>query len=152
MTESHSPKNLLNEALSFYEHEIITSWNESLRSLKATDNPIVFQQAAELGLIDGCVDSIISKAIDNPLLIGEPIKNPVPDDEDDDDEFNGNVYKPNARRKLFVIDWKKSRGFEFNLASSSVLRAYNSRDDSMQSGFQLHCIVSLSVCEKMGVF
>ncbi|XP_024982520.1 BTB/POZ domain-containing protein At5g17580 [Cynara cardunculus var. scolymus] len=109
MTETHSPKNLLNEALYFYEHEIITSWNESLRSLKAAENPVVLQQAAKLGLIDACVDSIISKAIDNPLLIGERIKNPALDDEDDDsDEFNGNVFKPNARRKLFVLDWKKS--------------------------------------------
>ncbi|KAI3767570.1 hypothetical protein L2E82_17792 [Cichorium intybus] len=34
-----------------------------------------------------------------------PIKNPVlSDDEEDDDGFNGDVYKPNARRQLFVLN------------------------------------------------
>ncbi|KAL8254833.1 hypothetical protein R6Q59_033054 [Mikania micrantha] len=100
MTETHSPHNLLNQALSFFEHEIITGWNESLRCLKAIENPTVLQQAVQLGLIDGCMDSIINKALNNPLLLGEPIKYPVLDDDDDDD------YKPNAKRQLFVLDWK----------------------------------------------
>ncbi|KAL8208716.1 hypothetical protein R6Q57_008128 [Mikania cordata] len=101
MTETHSPHNLLNQALSFFEHEIITGWNESLRCLKAIENPTVLQQAVQLGLIDGCMDSIINKALNNPLLLGEPIKYPVLDDDDDDDD-----YKPNAKRQLFVLDWK----------------------------------------------
>ncbi|KAJ0547431.1 putative BTB/POZ domain, NPH3 domain, NPH3/RPT2-like family protein [Helianthus annuus] len=99
MTEAHSPHNLLNQALSFFEHEVITGWNESIRSLKAIDNPTLLQQAVQLGLIDGCMDSIINKALDNPLLLGEPIKNPVLDDDE-------SVYKPNAKRQLFVLDWK----------------------------------------------
>ncbi|XP_071740541.1 BTB/POZ domain-containing protein At5g17580-like [Rutidosis leptorrhynchoides] len=108
MTDTHSPQNLLNRALSYFEHEVITGWNESLRSLKAIDNEIVLQQAAKLGLIDGCMDSIINKALDNPQLLGEPIKNHDDDDseEEDDEGYNGNVYKANAKRQLFVLDWK----------------------------------------------
>lgn len=106
MTDNHSPDNLLNRALSFFEHQIITGWNESIRSLKATENQIVLQQATKLGLIDACVDSIISKALNKPIYLGEPIepiKNPILSDEDEDG-FNGDVYKPNARRQLFVLD------------------------------------------------
>ncbi|KAK9061119.1 hypothetical protein SSX86_018299 [Deinandra increscens subsp. villosa] len=106
MTETHSPRNLLNQALSFFEHEIITGWNASLRSLKAIDNQTILQQAVQLGLTDGCMDSLISKALDHPLLLGEPIKNPALDHDDDEDESNENVYKPNAKRQLFVLDWK----------------------------------------------
>ncbi|CAI9269183.1 unnamed protein product [Lactuca saligna] len=109
MTDNHSPNNLLNRALSFFEHQIITGWNESIRSLKATENQIVLQQATKLGLIDACVDSIISKALNKPIYLGEPIepiKNPILSDEDEDG-FNGHVYKPNARRQLFVLDSKQ---------------------------------------------
>ncbi|KAI3732315.1 hypothetical protein L1987_63519 [Smallanthus sonchifolius] len=107
MTETHSSRNLLHQALYFFEHETITGWNESLRSLKAIENPTILQQAAQLGLIDACMDSIITKALDNPLLLGEPIKNPVLDDDNEfEQEFNENVYKPNDKRQLFVLDWK----------------------------------------------
>ncbi|GKA64277.1 BTB/POZ domain-containing protein-like protein [Tanacetum coccineum] len=109
MTDNHSPNNLLSQAIYFFEHKVVTGWNESVRCLKAVENQIVLQQATKLGLLDSCMDSIINKALDNPLLLGEPIKNPVlyDDDSSDDDEgFNGNVYKPNARRQLFVLDWK----------------------------------------------
>ncbi|KAJ0612003.1 putative NPH3/RPT2-like family protein [Helianthus annuus] len=33
MTDSHSPHNLLNQSLYFFEHKVITGWNESLSSL-----------------------------------------------------------------------------------------------------------------------
>ncbi|KAI3518753.1 hypothetical protein L1887_07565 [Cichorium endivia] len=108
MTDNYSPGNLLNRALSFFEREIKTGWNESIRSLNATENQVVLQQAMKLGLIDACIDSIISKALNCPNRLGEliePVKNPVlSDDEEDDDGFNGDVYKPNARRQLFVLD------------------------------------------------
>ncbi|KAK1413393.1 hypothetical protein QVD17_35165 [Tagetes erecta] len=109
MTDSHSPHNLLNQSLSFFKHKVIKGWNESLRSLMAVDDPVIFQQAIKLGMIDDCVDSIIKKALDNPLLLGKPIKNPVLDDEDDDQGYNGNVHKPNGKRKLIVLDRKSKK-------------------------------------------
>ncbi|GJR67259.1 hypothetical protein Tco_0013324 [Tanacetum coccineum] len=51
-----------------------------------------------------CMNLVINKALDNPVLLGEPIKNPV--HYDDDEGFDRNVYKPNARRQLFVLDSK----------------------------------------------
>ncbi|GJT54403.1 hypothetical protein Tco_0989457 [Tanacetum coccineum] len=48
--------------------------------------------------------SLINKALDNPVLLGEPIKNLV--HYDDDEGFDGNVYKPNAKRQNFVLDSK----------------------------------------------
>ncbi|KAK6162753.1 hypothetical protein DH2020_002594 [Rehmannia glutinosa] len=103
MTDSHCPNNLLSKAISFFEQQIITSWNNSIKALKSAEN--VLQQALQVGLIDYCVQSIISKVLDNPRLLGEPIKNLISDDDDDSVE-NENAFRPNARRKLFDIDWK----------------------------------------------
>ncbi|XP_020552721.1 BTB/POZ domain-containing protein At5g17580 isoform X2 [Sesamum indicum] len=101
MTESHCPNNLINTALLFFEHHIIPSWNNSIKALKSAEN--VLQQAVQLGLVDYCVESIISKVLDDPRLLGEPIKNSISDDDSDENE---NAYRPNARRKLFDINWK----------------------------------------------
>ncbi|KAM7472396.1 hypothetical protein LguiA_010579 [Lonicera macranthoides] len=103
MTEIHSPNNLLKKSLTFFEQKVIPSWHKSIRALKSTEN--ILQQAANLGLIDACVDSILTKVLSNPCLLGEPFKNSKSDD-DDDIEENENAYRPNARRKLFVLDWK----------------------------------------------
>ncbi|XP_071728169.1 BTB/POZ domain-containing protein At5g17580-like [Rutidosis leptorrhynchoides] len=108
MTDTHSPQNLLNRALSFFDHEVITGWNESLRSLNAIENEIVVQQSAKHGLIDNCIDSIVNKALYNSRLLGEPIKIHVLDDEEeeeDDEGHNGNVYK-NAKRQSIALNWK----------------------------------------------
>lgn len=109
MTESHCPNNLLNKSLLFFEHQITPNWNNCIKALKTAE--CVLQQAVELGLLDYCVESIISKVIDDPRLLGEPIKN-------EDSDENDNSYRPNARRKLFDIDWKPE-----DLASLS-LRLY----------------------------
>ncbi|PWA47579.1 phototropic-responsive NPH3 family protein [Artemisia annua] len=76
MTDNHSPNNLLSQAIYFFEHKVVTGWNETVRCLKAIENQIVLQQASKLGLLESCMDSIINKALDIPLLLGEPIKNP----------------------------------------------------------------------------
>nr|GEV39826.1 hypothetical protein [Tanacetum cinerariifolium] len=73
LTEDRIHNNLLKQALSFFEHEIITSWNESIRSLKIIESMDIHEMALQLGLVDGCIDLIITKALDNPLLLGEPI-------------------------------------------------------------------------------
>ncbi|KAL0425501.1 UNVERIFIED_CONTAM: BTB/POZ domain-containing protein [Sesamum radiatum] len=101
MTESHCPNNLINMALLFFEHHIIPSWNNSIKALKSAEN--VLQQAVQLGLVDYCVESIISKVLNDPRLLGEPIKKSISDDDSDENE---NAYRPNARRKLFDINWK----------------------------------------------
>ncbi|KAL4565549.1 hypothetical protein LXL04_029649 [Taraxacum kok-saghyz] len=89
MTDNHSPNNLLTRALSFFKREIITGWNESIRSLKSTeDNQLLLQQAMKLGLIDACLDSIITKALNNPTHLP--------------------VYK---QRQLFVVDSEQDQSF-----------------------------------------
>ncbi|KAK4414360.1 BTB/POZ domain-containing protein [Sesamum alatum] len=102
MTESHCPNNLINTALLFFKHHILPSWNNSIKALKSAEN--VLQQAVQLRLVDYCVESIISKVLDDPRLLGEPIKNSISDDDSDENEVN--AYRPNARRKLFDINWK----------------------------------------------
>nr|GEX00832.1 hypothetical protein [Tanacetum cinerariifolium] len=101
MTDNYSPNNLLSQAIYFFDHKVVTGWNESVRCLKAVENQIVLQQASKLCLLDSFMDSIVNKALDNPLLLGEPIKNLVLYDRDEG--FNRNVYKLNARMQL---DWK----------------------------------------------
>ncbi|KAL7099134.1 hypothetical protein ACP275_09G063500 [Erythranthe tilingii] len=103
MTDDHSPENLLTRALTFFERRVVPSWNNSVRALKTAEN--ILDHASELGLVDYCAKSIISKAMEDPRLLGESIKIniPISDGEDSNEE---NVYKPNARRKLFDIEWK----------------------------------------------
>ncbi|XP_059458230.1 BTB/POZ domain-containing protein At5g17580-like [Corylus avellana] len=87
MTENHSRNNLLSKALAFFEKRVLPSWNETIKALRTMEN--IFQEAVNFGLVDACSESIIDKALVDPSLLGEPIK---------DDE---NVYRPNARRRLF---------------------------------------------------
>ncbi|CAK9185250.1 unnamed protein product [Ilex paraguariensis] len=101
MTENHSTNNLLKKALTFLEQQVIPSWNKSVKALKIIGNN--FQQALHLGLVDICVESIISKALANPRLLGESMKNLT---SEGDSEENEHGYRVNARRKLFVLDWQ----------------------------------------------
>lgn len=99
MTDSHCPNNLLNKALSFFENEIIHSWNNSIKAVKSAES--VLRQAEALGLMECCVETLILKALEDPRLLGEPLM------KIDDDGENDKVYvKPNTRRKLFDIEWK----------------------------------------------
>ncbi|GJV04496.1 phototropic-responsive NPH3 family protein [Tanacetum coccineum] len=52
----------------------------------------IHELALKLGLVDGYIDSIITKALDNPLLLGEPI--------------NGNVLESDATTHYLALDWK----------------------------------------------
>lgn len=97
MTEDHRTNNLLKRALLYFQHNVVPSWNKSIRALKTMEN--VLQQAVEIGLVDACAESLVAQALDDPRLLGEPIKI----DGCDGDE---NGFRPNARRKLFDIEWK----------------------------------------------
>ncbi|KAL3501673.1 hypothetical protein ACH5RR_036122 [Cinchona calisaya] len=101
MTDSHSTNNLLSKAVDFFEHQIIPSWSKSIRALKAAEK--ILQQAVDLGLVGACVESVITKALEHPQLLGEPMKNLTCNDDGEDSET---AIRPNVRRKLFAIDWK----------------------------------------------
>ncbi|KAI3440260.1 NPH3 domain-containing protein [Psidium guajava] len=102
MTEARSPNNLLNKAVNFLEERVLPSWNETIRALRLSEK--LLQQAADLGLIGACLNSIIAKAQVDPRLLGKPIKAPKLD-ESSEGEVDGEC-RPNARRKLFVLDWQ----------------------------------------------
>lgn len=103
MKETHSTNNLLKRALTYFDQRILPSWNDLVKALRASEK--VFQHAVDLGLVGACAESIIAMALVNPQLLGEPIKNPSHADVDDSDsEGKDNVYRPNARRQLFVLD------------------------------------------------
>ncbi|GMY33435.1 BTB/POZ domain-containing protein At5g17580 [Fagus crenata] len=101
MTESHSKNNLLSKAITFFEQRILPSWNETIKALHTTEN--ILQQAVHIGLVDASLKSIIEKALVDPCLLGEPMKNLTCVDES---EGNDDVYRPNARRKLFGFECK----------------------------------------------
>ncbi|KAG5521404.1 hypothetical protein RHGRI_033841 [Rhododendron griersonianum] len=103
MNENHSTNNLLKRALTYLQQRILPNWNALVKSLKTSEK--VLQEAVKLGLVDVCFESIIEMALVNPHLLGEPIRNPKNDDVDDSgSEEMKNVYRPNARRRLFVLD------------------------------------------------
>ncbi|XP_052193468.1 BTB/POZ domain-containing protein At5g17580 [Diospyros lotus] len=99
MTETHSTNNLLKKALTYFEQRILPSWNQSVKALRASES--VLQQAMSLGLIDACAETIITKVLANPTLLGEPTGGLNNDDESEDKE---NVHKKNARRQLFGFE------------------------------------------------
>ncbi|KAL2514121.1 BTB/POZ domain-containing protein [Forsythia ovata] len=103
MTENHCPNNLLNKALYVFKHQILPNWNNSIKALKSAEN--VLEQAVNLGLVDACMESIVTKVQEDPRLLGDPIKYLSSDGDDDSDE-NKNAYRPNARRRLFELEWK----------------------------------------------
>ncbi|KAK0600315.1 hypothetical protein LWI29_013754 [Acer saccharum] len=98
MTESHSSDNLLKKALTFFGQEVLNNWNETIKALRGAEN--LFQQALHIGLIDACCESIIAMAQVDPHLLGAPVSDD--DSEDGDDGYR----RPNARRRLFDLDWQ----------------------------------------------
>ncbi|KAH0726232.1 hypothetical protein KY285_001937 [Solanum tuberosum] len=102
MSEIHSTNNLTKKACFYFQNTVLPSWNKSIKALKSAEN--ILQQAADLGLIDACAESIIAKVMHDPSLLGEPMRNVTTTD--DDSENDENAYKPNVRRRLFVLDWK----------------------------------------------
>lgn len=101
MTESHNNDNLLKKVLTFFEERVLPSWNETIKAFRSAGSTL--QQAVHLGLVDACSESLVEKALVDPQLLGEPIKNSTYDEDSEDEE---EIYRPNARRKLFVLDWK----------------------------------------------
>nr|GMD59461.1 BTB/POZ domain-containing protein At5g17580-like [Ipomoea batatas] len=97
MTEDHRTNNLLKRALIYFQHNVVPSWNKSIRALKTTEN--VLQHAIEIGLVDACAESLVAQALDDPRLLGEPVKIDGCDGEE-------NGLRPSARKKLFDIEWK----------------------------------------------
>nr|GLL34516.1 BTB/POZ domain-containing protein At5g17580-like [Ipomoea trifida] len=100
MTEDHRPNNLLRMALVYFQHNVLSSWNKSIKALKSAES--VFHQAVELRLVDACAEAIITHALDNPLFLGEPAAKKAT--HEDDSEGEENAYRPNVSRRLF--DWK----------------------------------------------
>lgn len=100
MTESHSDNNLLDKTLAFFEDKVLPSWNETIKALRSSSS--IIQQVLHSGLVDACLESLIYKALADPRLLGEPMKNSTCNEDSEDEE----VFKPNARRKLFSPDWK----------------------------------------------
>ncbi|CAI9107092.1 OLC1v1006374C1 [Oldenlandia corymbosa var. corymbosa] len=102
MTEDHCKNNLLAKAVDFFESQVLSSWNNSIRAIKSAEN--ILRQAVDLGLVGACVETIIAEALKHPNLLGEPVRIPA-SNADDDEEENGNLFRANVKRKLFVLDW-----------------------------------------------
>ncbi|GAB4862051.1 hypothetical protein Ancab_037305 [Ancistrocladus abbreviatus] len=103
MTESHSTNNLLKKARVFFEQRILPSWNECIKSLLSADH--VFQQAMQLHLLDACVESLTRKALAHPNLLGDPTRDLKIDADGKEDSY-AHGCRMNARRRLFVCNWK----------------------------------------------
>ncbi|XP_055831075.1 BTB/POZ domain-containing protein At5g17580-like [Solanum dulcamara] len=102
MSEIHSTNNLGKKACIYFQNNVLPSWNNSIKALKSAE--IIHQQAKNLSLVDACAESIIAKVLLDPSLLGEPMRNVTTTD--DDSENDENAYKPNVRRRLFILDWK----------------------------------------------
>ncbi|KAI3941691.1 hypothetical protein MKX01_018281 [Papaver californicum] len=99
MTEDHCQGNLINKAFNFFHSKILPHWNESIKAFQTMEHH--FDPATHLGLVDSCLESLLSKARVNPRLLGEPFKKPTLSD-------SGADYRPNVRKKLFTSNQQPS--------------------------------------------
>ncbi|CAN4126068.1 unnamed protein product [Withania somnifera] len=102
MSEIQSSNNLAKKACLYFQNTVLPSWNKCIKALKSAET--ILQQAADLSLVDACAESIVAKVLQDPGLLGEPMRNVTATD--DDSESDENAYKPNVRRRLFVLDWE----------------------------------------------
>ncbi|KAK9102415.1 hypothetical protein Sjap_019669 [Stephania japonica] len=101
MTDQYSHDNLLDKCVTFFQVNVMPQWSECVKALISTSEHSVLEQAIHLGLVEACVNSLVTKAQISPHLLGGPIDpnhNHVEDDEFDDEDR----YMPNAKRRLFV--------------------------------------------------
>lgn len=123
MTENHCRDNLLRKAFTFFEQKVLPSWSETIKALRVAEN--FLQQAVQLGLVDACLESLVKKAHTEPRLIGAPMKN-LNCDEDSEDTEDG--YRPDARRRLFFLDWKSEDLTTLSLKFfDTIIRSMNQR-------------------------
>ncbi|XP_050224993.1 BTB/POZ domain-containing protein At5g17580 [Mercurialis annua] len=108
MSENHSTNNLLKRVLDFLEQRVLPSWDETIKALRLSGN--FLPEAARLGLLEPCLDSLAEKAQMNPHLLGDPFKISSNGDDTDgieeEEEVEEEYYRPNARRRLFRVEWE----------------------------------------------
>ncbi|KAK9149235.1 hypothetical protein Scep_007992 [Stephania cephalantha] len=100
MNEQYSHDNLLDKCVTFFQVNVLPQWNECVKALISTTEHSVLEQAIHLGLVEACVNSLVTKAQISPHLLGEPI-DPNPDRVEDDEFDDDDRYMPNAKRRLF---------------------------------------------------
>lgn len=98
MDENHCNNNLLSKTLTFFEQRVLPSWNEIIKALRVSEK--LLQQTVQIGLFEACLQAMIAKASDNPRHLGEPITI-------SSNHFDSEDGKPNARRRLFNLDWQE---------------------------------------------
>ncbi|GER48717.1 phototropic-responsive NPH3 family protein [Striga asiatica] len=142
MTDTHCPDNLFTRAISFFQHHTLTSWENSITALKSAEP--VLQPALQLGLVNYCVESLISKALENPRLLGDPVNDyssPLTSEDEDDDGHREEIRRRRTRRKLFSTE-----GAAADLTSLS-LRLYAPTLHAMTQRKVPHEYVAASVCQ-----
>jgi hypothetical protein len=71
MTEDHGKGNLVAQTESFLADDVLGSWNDAVRALRACD--AVLPLAEDLLVVQRCIDSLASKACADPTLFGWPM-------------------------------------------------------------------------------
>ncbi|KMS97363.1 hypothetical protein BVRB_6g156040 [Beta vulgaris subsp. vulgaris] len=97
MTEFHSPNNLLNNAIAFLQQNILPSWDQIIRSLRALRGP-TFEQAVKNGLFNICVEALTEHVASDPTRLAQPIMVEYANNSNRPMIDNSNV----TRRKLFA--------------------------------------------------
>ncbi|KAI3860660.1 hypothetical protein MKW92_051339 [Papaver armeniacum] len=118
MTEDHCQGNLLDKAFNFFHLKILPHWNESVKAFQTTEHHFDF--AIRLGLVDSCLESLLSKSRDNPRLLGEPFKKPTLSN-------TGADYRPIVRKKFLrlyelIISKMIQNGVQPDYVAASLFR------------------------------
>ncbi|XP_050214987.1 BTB/POZ domain-containing protein At5g17580-like [Mercurialis annua] len=101
MTDCYSNNNLLEMVLRFFDEKILSSWDETIKSLRFAGRSL--KEAMRLGLFNACVESLVEKALVKPHLLGDPMLNSTSEEDSGDEEQEEEDYKRNSRRRLFDL-------------------------------------------------
>lgn len=68
MNDDHSSNNLLNKAATFLEQRVLISWKETVKALAVCSDKIL-DKIADVGLTEVFLDSLLEKALKDPILL-----------------------------------------------------------------------------------
>ncbi|KAL0744519.1 hypothetical protein Bca4012_086032 [Brassica carinata] len=68
MNDDHSSNNLLNKAVTFLEQRVLMSWDETVKALSICSDKIL-DKIADVGLTEVFLDSLLEKALKDPILL-----------------------------------------------------------------------------------
>ncbi|KAH7277699.1 hypothetical protein KP509_38G003100 [Ceratopteris richardii] len=101
MTEEFGEENLIARTEGFLEQVVLQNWKESTRALQTCET--LWNEVEQLGILNMCIDSVVTKACTDPSLVTWPFPNNSM--QSPGGSFLWNGISTGARLKKPQVDW-----------------------------------------------